>query len=58
MTVSQLIECLKEIPGHVPVLVEFPDEHGTDVCYTLDCEISSLPTRGQIAVITLDMEKE
>jgi purine-nucleoside phosphorylase len=56
MTASQLIERLKEIPGHLPVHVEVPDVHGTDIFYTLDCEMSSFPTQGRMAVITLNME--
>ena len=56
MTVAQLIELLQAMPGHLPVHVAVPDDHGTDIFYTLDCEMSSFPTQGRIALITLNME--
>lgn len=61
MTVAQLMERLQAMPGHIPVHVEFPaDGSGggadTDYFYTLDCELSSFPSQGRMAVITLNLE--
>jgi hypothetical protein len=61
MKVADLIEQLQAMPGHLPVHVAFPaDGSGggadTDYYYTLDCELSSFPTQGRMAVITLNME--
>jgi hypothetical protein len=59
MTVSELIEKLTSMPGHIDVFIESPcDGSGggaeTDYLYTLDCELSSFPTRGRIAVILMN----
>ena len=61
MTVAQLIERLQAMPGHLPVMIEIPADGsggGADVNYhfTLDAELSSFPTQGRMAVITLNLE--
>lgn len=61
MIVSQLIEKLQSMPGHLPVHVEFPvDGSGggadVDYYYTLDCELTSFKSQGRMAVIVLNMD--
>jgi hypothetical protein len=61
MTVDQLREALAAMPGHWPVHVEV-DADGSgggadkDYLYTLDCERSSFPSQGNMAVITINRE--
>ncbi len=59
MNVNQLIDRLKELPGHLPVHVAVPaDGSGggadTDYLYTLDVERGNFPTQGSMAVITIN----
>lgn len=59
MTVQQLREALEKMPGHWPVHVEYQaDGSGggcdTEYLYVLDCERSSFPTQGNMAVITIN----
>lgn len=61
MTVAELIERLQAMPGHIPVHVEVAADGsggGADVdyLYTLDCELSSFPSQGRMAVITINQE--
>ena len=56
MTVTQLIERLREMPGHLPVHVEVPNDPGNDIFYMLDCEMSGFPSQGRMALITLNTE--
>lgn len=60
MTVDQLREALKDMPGHIPVhvAVASDQEHGggadTDYLFTLDCQIEAFPTQGRMAVISIN----
>lgn len=61
MTVAELIERLQAMPSHLPVHVEFPiDGSGGgadfDYYFTLDCELSSFPSQGRMAVIIINQE--
>lgn len=58
MNVRQLIDRIKDLPGHLPVRVAVPaDGSGggadTDYFYTLDVELGSFDAQGRAAVITL-----
>jgi hypothetical protein len=59
--VSELIEKLKAMPGHLPVMIEFESDSsegmiGVDYYYTLDAELGGFQTQGRMAVIKINME--
>jgi hypothetical protein len=65
MTVNDLREQIKDMPGHLPVHVEvITDTMGavdgggtcTDYYYALDAVPSNFPTHGRMAVIRLNYE--
>lgn len=60
MKVSELIEKLQAMPGHLPVHVAVNSDHDhgggadTDYLFTLDCALEAFPTQGRMAVITIN----
>jgi len=59
--VSELIEKLQAMPGHLPVHIEV-DADGSgggadnDYLFTLDIEVSNFPTYGRMAVIIVNKD--
>ena len=58
MTVDQLREALRDMPGHVPVHVRVRGNEfsGDDIDYlfTLDCTLEAFPSQGRMAVISIN----
>jgi len=60
--VSDLIEKLQAMPGHLPVTIEMDDSiegmPGVAYCLMLDVEIGAFSTFGRMAVITINLEPQ